>query len=942
MTHGAGWLACGWLAALLVAAPASARTQDGPEAARQLIAAGKHAEALSALESAGPAGDPAAAANIELLRGTALRALGRLPEAAAAAGRAQRIAEAARNHALTARALLQLATLSSDRGDDAAAEIHLQAALGEARASSDRVLPLSVLEALGRNARARGDNTAALTHLGAAIDAAVSTGNVELIVRARGARSATLLGLARFDEALADAQAAYDILPPSAAPRQKASATFALAQVQAHLWNLDRAAVLWTEAIEQYQKAGLQIGVSLSTKQRMETWFALGDLDRAAADGAEALRLFERTGSAGTTPELFARLALIEARRGHHAEARAYAARVQVQDGPRRRFTENDLGLTAMFLGDHAIAIQRFDSVLQQSLALGDLEYTWRALHMRGRVRLMTGQLQAAEEDLRRAIATLERMRRTLPESGMRAAFMSDRRDVYATLAATLVRGARGADSSTILASLAVADQSRARSLIEQIAESQLRRSDPSLERIRAEEAALSARLTALQQKAAAAGGSGVMTELARAEAEYQALVIKLRRESDAYRRVVDVEAVTQETLLAVTRPGEVLVSYLFTFDGGLAWAIRDGRVIAFRVPDRRHVESQVRLFTALVRGADVEGLQAVGTSLYASLLGPAQAMLNGATRLTVIPDGPLHRLPFALLRSPRGGWLAETLPASLAPSATVLSTLRARSRAGAPGAVAAFAADGTGTTRAAALIDPGARTTLEHAAREVSDVARVLRDSGAVQANRRADEAAVKGAGLDKFRVLHFAAHAAVDETSPRRSAIVFTPGGDDDGLLQLNEIAALDLNARLVVAAACRSQMGRSVGGEGLMSLSRAFLQAGADAVVAALWDVDDAQTRRFMRFFYDALRQGRPTDEALRAAQRAMLAAGGRSAAPENWAGFVLTGAATEPVFSVPPAAPLPRVRWHMIVALAGIAALLLARRREEPSGAAVIGQ
>ena len=931
----AGRLAClVWFAVWITASPAAAQ-EAAEKSAEALIKGGKHADAIAALAGTRPSGE--AAARIDLLRATALRALGRLDESTAAAERARRAATAARAPGLEARALLQLAQVASDRGENDEAAALLAPALPAARASKDPTLPITVLEALGRNARTRGDNQLALEHQGAAITAAESAQSLELIVRARGARSATLLGLGRFDEALADAQAAYDRV--SAAPaRLKAVATFALAQVQAHLWNLERAAVLWGEAIEHYRAAGLQIGIALSTRQRMETWFALGEFDRAAADGAEALRMFERTGSAGTTADVYARLALIEARRGNAPQARAYAARAAAlpQDGPRRRFTENDLGLTALYLGDHAEAATRFTSVLDQAMALGDQEYIWRALHMRGRSRLAAGDQDGAEADLRRAVSTLERMRRTLPEAGQRASFMSDRRDVFATLAEAVMRRANN-DPALTLESLAIAEQSRARSLVDQIAESDARRNDPRLDQIRKDEQAFAARLTALQQRVQASPAHArpaALADLAKAEAAYEALLVSLRRNHAGYAAIVNPQPLDHRALRSLPARGEAIISYLFTFDGGRAWVLRDGRVTSFAIPDRRRIESQVKLFSAMVQGRDIDGLHTLGASLHKSLLGPARADLEGAARITIIPDGPLHRLPFALLR-PAGGsrpWLAETMPITLAPSATVLAHLRGRQRSAAAGALAAFAAGGGGATRAAPVTAIAARSSLEHADREINEIARIVSDAGNVRVVPKAMESAVKRDSLHGYRIVHFAAHAAVDEISPRRSAILLGTEGSEDGLLQLNEIAALDLNARLVVAATCRSQVGRSVSGEGLMSLSRAFLQAGSDAVVAALWDVDDEETRKFMRHFYAAMRRGMAPDEALGEAQRSMIDAGGRSASPENWAGFVLTGSAASPIFNTPPA-PAVRPVWPIAAAAALIAGLLFAglRRR-----------
>jgi CHAT domain-containing protein len=191
---------------------------------------------------------------------------------------------------------------------------------------------------------------------------------------------------------------------------------------------------------------------------------------------------------------------------------------------------------------------------------------------------------------------------------------------------------------------------------------------------------------------------------------------------------------------------------------------------------------------------------------------------------------------------------------------------------------------------------------TLALASQEVHDARRLL---GARQEDTlvgpAATEMVLKTVDARRYRILHFAAHAVVDEIVPRRSAVLLTASDRDDGLLQVNEIANLSLNADLVVLAACRSQLGRLVRGEGLLSLSRAFIHAGARGVMATLWDVSDSETAWLMRRFYEEIGDGRAPDEALRRAQLSAIEAGGARASPAQWAAFVMAGEAGSPIFA-----------------------------------------
>jgi CHAT domain-containing protein/Tfp pilus assembly protein PilF len=155
----------------------------------------------------------------------------------------------------------------------------------------------------------------------------------------------------------------------------------------------------------------------------------------------------------------------------------------------------------------------------------------------------------------------------------------------------------------------------------------------------------------------------------------------------------------------------------------------------------------------------------------------------------------------------------------------------------------------------------------------------------------------------------------AASDLTPLLRSGVVLAGGGalnpmtglenaqlvpTEDGILTAEEAQALDLRGtELVVLSACQTALGDLEAGQGVLGLQRAFEAAGARAVVASLWRVDDAATAVLMERFYANLWTKRlPTLEALRQAQldllkdpslvnasRARLAARGISPAPER---------------------------------------------------------
>jgi CHAT domain-containing protein len=169
----------------------------------------------------------------------------------------------------------------------------------------------------------------------------------------------------------------------------------------------------------------------------------------------------------------------------------------------------------------------------------------------------------------------------------------------------------------------------------------------------------------------------------------------------------------------------------------------------------------------------------------------------------------------------------------------------------------------------------------------EARDLARRFRDIE-LRILPSAEGAAVAGE-LGDFGLLHLAAHSLVDDEHPWRSAIHL--GGEGGDLLAV-DVATLRLPARLAVLSGCESAGGRVLDGEGVLGLGSAFLAAGVPTVVASLWPVDDAATRRLMARFYDELAAGAAAGAALARAQRA-LRAESDCAHPFYWAGFVLLG-------------------------------------------------
>jgi CHAT domain-containing protein/tetratricopeptide (TPR) repeat protein len=175
-----------------------------------------------------------------------------------------------------------------------------------------------------------------------------------------------------------------------------------------------------------------------------------------------------------------------------------------------------------------------------------------------------------------------------------------------------------------------------------------------------------------------------------------------------------------------------------------------------------------------------------------------------------------------------------------------------------------------------------------------------VLAIQGLLQGKAFINEEATKSnffKNLTNSNLLHMAMHGLVDLEHPLRSALVFAPEepDKDDYLLYAGDIYGLQLpNNRMVMLSACNTGFGKLYAGEGIRSLSRAFMYAGAPSVVASLWSAPDQSTRDITVDYYKYLKKGLPKSEALQQAKIDFLEnASPTYRHPAYWAHLIVIG-------------------------------------------------
>jgi CHAT domain-containing protein len=142
----------------------------------------------------------------------------------------------------------------------------------------------------------------------------------------------------------------------------------------------------------------------------------------------------------------------------------------------------------------------------------------------------------------------------------------------------------------------------------------------------------------------------------------------------------------------------------------------------------------------------------------------------------------------------------------------------------------------------------------------------------------------------------IHLATHVLALRADSNQEFLAFGLGAQrGPELMGTSEVAMLNVPGALVVMTGCESAGGDLRSGVGLENLARAWMLAGARAVVATQWPVRDTGGE-FLARFYENLRSDAPA-AALQKAQIAAIRSGTRSSAPAEWAAYQVFGGGVE---------------------------------------------
>ena len=675
--------------------------------------------------------------------------------------------------------------------------------------------------------------------------------------------------------------------------------------VNLRLGNYREALSTFLQADSMMRRAGLHANLGSTVRGEAEARLRLGDIPGSKRAIDEALKHHNQSGELLEQLDDVVLASEIEFKAAGPRNAYRFVTQARrLADSINTRGARITAIVAEAHIADLAGDSKRVIDVLNSlsaDFAAGDVGVEWIANALKSRAYGRLGMLDSARTSGSRAVEAVDRLRGNLASEALRSTYVADRADVYGDLVVTLLRLGRAEEA------FRVADAARSRALLEHLASTRGERNSGGAPPELIEEERLLKRIDDLVQKLRAGnpakpgerGGESAASlskediELAEARREFEGVAARgaqLRRPSTTILGANDTRSA--EVRRSLDR-NEALIEYMLLPDRILAFVItQDTMRITSSGLQPQVLVQRIRLLSD-IWGRNTErwtlGVPA-SRELFRTLITPLMrdGNLRNIERLVIVPHGVLAGLPFAaLINGSTGRFLVEDFSIVNLPSAAAFTALRSRSATRLRGTQA-----GTG------FAPFNRRSQLPATMAEVTAFKSAALDRNIV-AGANATEAALRTA-LSDNRIVHVATHGVMNYRSPLFSRVEVAPGpmskSDDNGRLEVYEVLDLSVRSPLVFLSGCETGAGTEwlndpVRGTADLTLTQAFLAAGARNVITTLWRIADQGAARFAETFYSNLKT-RPLADAFATTQRTM-SRDPQYQNPYYWAGYILAG-------------------------------------------------
>jgi CHAT domain-containing protein len=525
-------------------------------------------------------------------------------------------------------------------------------------------------------------------------------------------------------------------------------------------------------------------------------------------------------------------------------------------------------------------AIEQYSNAENLQNQIRDPELGWRVLYGRGQALEAQGKTVDAISAYKNAINIIEETRSQISEERYRAGYLEDRYQVYVTMVELLLKLGKPGDAffySEKLRARAYFDQLGVSASVGIDSDAQQRIRELA-ERIRRLRHAIEKEYATPEKDRRGQALDLYSSELNRAEKDYQELLDDAHLNGDASMRVEAIPTISE--IQRLLPPVTALIEFVVGKQSVSTLLITSNSVVGIPIQiSSDSLSSRTELLRALILARSSEWIHPA-KGIFQLLFAPlgANPQLGRIRQLLIIPDGVLNYVPFAALPDARGRFLGDQYNICYLPSA------------------AALGREPRGNNGRKLLAMAPSEPKLPNTAAEARSIGGMFSRDSRVVLGKAATETLFKRFAGD-YDYLHLATHGSLNRNAPALSALELEPDAQNDGRLELHEVANMKLHARLVTLSACETALGRGYftetpAGDEFVGMTRAFLGAGSDSVLASLWAVNDESTRILMvKFYRHLLRSGGA--EALAQAQREIRHGDPRYRHPYYWAPFVMVG-------------------------------------------------
>lgn len=397
---------------------------------------------------------------------------------------------------------------------------------------------------------------------------------------------------------------------------------------------------------------------------------------------------------------------------------------------------------------------------------------------------------------------------------------------------------------------------------------------------------------------------------------KHQDLKKELSNQFKSYKKLQEpIELVSTSTIKENLQENEQLIIYQWFEPYLFIQVISQTEQLFYRIKPTEFEETLKEYRNCLAKDCYAEKFVKQSNAIYEMLIQPIEVAIQESKKLVIIPDAILQQIPFSTLMNPseqKNNSSYQNLNYSLLNyqisfhySSSLWVSERQNKRQQKElnyeyefvGLAPIFEENKNNSLVAS---NRNSLSPLPYSKQEVEEVANlfIIKDKKALAlTNQEANQENLKHYAT-KTRRLHLATHSQTFTQIPFNSHLwLFGKDSTNNFELALQQIYASDLYGmsfpnELVVLSSCRSGVGQVVEGEGVITLTRSFLNAGTKNIIFSLWQIDDLATKELMRLFYEAVSENKTYSESLQIAKQKM-AQSDKFKNPFYWAGILLVG-------------------------------------------------